>query len=204
MNNGISDHACAIISIAPSQRPKKAFKFCDMWIKHPDFFDMVQQAWQTRITGVPMFILVKKLQAVKALLKGLHRSNFSDLSKRIADVKQQIDQCQEAIQLDKRNSLLHAQERELKEQYLRLLSAEASLAKQQAKVEWLQLGDRNTTFYHAHIKQRRARNQIVSICNDSGDRVTDCQGIQQVFLDFYQGLLGSSSDQLKPLDPSIM
>lgn len=42
--NAISDHACAIISIAPALRPKRSFKFCEMWIKHPDFFDLVQEA----------------------------------------------------------------------------------------------------------------------------------------------------------------
>lgn len=92
----------------------------------------------------------------------------------------------------------------LKEQYMILLSAEASLVKQQAKVSWLQMGDRNTAFYHAKIKQRRARNQVSSICNGNGERVSDPQSIQSVFLGFYQGLLGIAPGQLCPLDMSFM
>lgn len=75
-SSAVSDHAFAVISISPVQRPKKSFKFCNMWIDHSNFFDVVQQAWHTRISGVPMYVLVKKLQAVKVQLKGLHRNNF--------------------------------------------------------------------------------------------------------------------------------
>lgn len=38
-----------------------------------------------------MFILVKKLQAVKIKLKELHRYSFSDLSSRVALAKQQLE-----------------------------------------------------------------------------------------------------------------
>lgn len=112
------------------------------------------------INGVPMFIPVKKLHAFKVRLKGLRGSNFSDLSNRIAAAKQQLDTCQDSIQLDRRNTVLHSQEKVLKEQYLSLLNVESCLAKQQANVTWLQLGDMNTAFYHAKIKQRRANIQI--------------------------------------------
>lgn len=202
--NSIFYHSCAIISIGPAHRLKNSFKFCDMWIKHPQFFEIVQQAWQTRVTGTTMFILVKKLQAVKARLKELHRSYYSDLGNRIADVKQQLDQCQEAIEHNRRNPTLHAQEKRLREQYMILLSAESSLAKQQAKMAWLTLGDRNTAFYHAKIKQRRARSQINSINSPTGERVTDSQNVQTIFLNYYRGLLGTSSEHLTRLDLSIM
>lgn len=79
---------------------------------------------------------------------------------------------------------------------MKLLSAESSLAKQQAKVNWLQMGDRNTTFYHAKIKQKRARNQELSICNQDGERVTDVKDMQEIFLNFYPGMLGKSPENL--------
>lgn len=157
-NNGVSYHSCAIVSVCPSLKMKKAFKICDIWTKHPQFFEIVEQAWQVRVTGAPMFILVKKLQTVKMQLKKLHIDNFSDLKTKISVAKQQLETCQSAILGDLRNVHLHAQEKQLKEQYFTLLIAESNLAKQQAKVSWLTQGDRNTAFYHAKIKQRRAMN----------------------------------------------
>lgn len=43
-----------------------------------------------------------------------------------------------------------------------------------------------------------------SICNGNGERETDPQRIQNVFLDFYKGLLGNTPDLLRPLDDSVM
>ncbi|KAL7259513.1 hypothetical protein ACSBR1_005410 [Camellia fascicularis] len=39
---------------------------------------------------------------------------------------------------------------------------------QRSPVNWLSFGDRNTTFFHATLTQRRQRNQLVRLKSDSG------------------------------------
>lgn len=76
-------------------------------------------------------------------------------------------------------------------EYTKLLSADATLARQKAKVTWLRNAEKNTKFYHAKIKQRRARSQINSVVDSWGNRVTQEKEIQGVFLKYYMELLGT-------------
>lgn len=40
---------------------------------------------------------------------------------------------------------------------------------QRSKINWLSYGDKNSTFFHATINQRRQCNQIVMLKANSGD-----------------------------------
>jgi hypothetical protein len=65
---GVYDHAA--ISISP---PKPFifffFFFFNFWTNHVGFLNLVEQAWNQEVHGVPMFILHKKLKILKAHLK---------------------------------------------------------------------------------------------------------------------------------------
>lgn len=72
-SNVISDHSNAVISISELEVKKRSFKFCNMWTRHPEFQEVVQRAWQTHVTGNPMYVLVKKMKAVKIQLQQMHK-----------------------------------------------------------------------------------------------------------------------------------
>lgn len=40
---------------------------------------------------------------------------------------------------------------------------------QKNRVIWLEAGDKNTKFFHASTKQRRARNRIIGILDEGGN-----------------------------------
>lgn len=193
-SNVISDHSSAVVTLAEPEVRRRSFKFCNMWVKHPDFFSIVQGAWQTPIDGHPMYILVKKLKAVKVQLQRMHKDYFSDIQKRIQDIQEELAECQSQISLDMRNLELHRKERQLQQKCMELLGAQAMLARQQAKVQWLSDNDRNTPYFHAKLKQKRVQNQILSIVNANGDRVSGSQNIQEVFLSYYTDLLGTEAE----------
>lgn len=105
----------------------------------------------------------------------------------------------------KQPNCIEAQRRlsELKEEIIQLMNAEEQLAKQQAKVKWLEQGDSNTAYFHVQVKQRRSQNFIAVIQNVDGQWIDDPQSVHEEFLHYYQNFLGASSNELVPLDPQI-
>ena len=57
-------------------------------------------------------------------------------------------------------------------------------------MQWLQLGDRNTTFFHRSLLHRHHRNGIHSLLRDDGEEVRDPEEIGNMDVSFYRGLLG--------------
>ena len=60
-------------------------------------------------------------------------------------------------------------------------------AKQHSRIRWLKEGDANTSFFHAAIKARRARNHIWNL-SDNGTTTTDGVRIAQLLNDRYRML----------------
>ncbi|KAK6783897.1 hypothetical protein RDI58_017351 [Solanum bulbocastanum] len=53
---GISDHCPLKIAREGSpNRSKTAFKYCNVWAKHPKFLDINQQGWQVQHEACKMF-----------------------------------------------------------------------------------------------------------------------------------------------------
>lgn len=49
-----------------------------------------------------------------------------------------------------------------------LLDSEEIMWQQQAKVQWLKLGDRNTKYFHSKASERRRKNTILGLENEDG------------------------------------
>ncbi|XP_048502707.1 uncharacterized protein LOC125498526 [Beta vulgaris subsp. vulgaris] len=62
-----------------------------------------------------------------------------------------------------------------------------------AKLEWIRHGDENSSLCHQNSKARRIQNQVYVIYDKDGIWQDREEGVTQAFLDFYQGLLGSTS-----------
>lgn len=64
------------------------------------------------------------------------------------------------------------------------------MARQNSRVNWLALGDKNTTFFHAKAKARRCMNTISKIKDSQGNWVESHAAISKTILDLYTSLLG--------------
>ena len=49
-----------------------------------------------------------------------------------------------------------------------------------SRENWLQLGDRNTMFFHSAVKIRQARNYIGQIYNAAGQKVSDYEELRNI------------------------
>ncbi|KAH0778846.1 hypothetical protein KY290_005273 [Solanum tuberosum] len=70
-------------------------------------------------------------------------------------------------------ALLHKAEVELK----KYRHIEEEFWRQKAGMKWFKGGDRNTKFFHAYVKGKRRKLQVVHILTNQGDRISTAQNI---------------------------
>lgn len=63
---------------------------------------------------------------------------------------------------------------------------------QRSKQQWLQLGDRNTKFFHKMASWRRIRNHITCVQDVDGNVLTEPKAIQAAFVDHFKKLFSPS------------
>lgn len=56
---------------------------------------------------------------------------------------------------------------------------------QRARLQWIQCGDYNTSFFHNNVRIRNHVNSIIQITNSNGICFTDRIGIESTFINFF-------------------
>ncbi|KAB5531981.1 hypothetical protein DKX38_018651 [Salix brachista] len=123
--------------------------------------------------GSAMFKLTSKLRKVKARLSNWHRHHQSDIKGRVAQAKEIWDEAQTMVDREPHSATAKNKERDAAKQYQQLSLDEESYYKQKSRIQWLMLGDRNTTFFHRSLQHRYSRNKICSITDDEGSTIHD-------------------------------
>lgn len=94
---GLFDHSPMLLTVYPDvYNGKKPFRYFKMWSSYPNFLEKVDEGWKLLVVGSPMYCLVKKLKAIKVVLKDINKMGFNDLH--VADAKAQrvLQDCQVA------------------------------------------------------------------------------------------------------------
>ncbi|XP_074313872.1 uncharacterized protein LOC141649072 [Silene latifolia] len=189
---GMYVHTPCIVSSNKQVQVKRCFKYFNIWGGSKDFISTLRSTWQSKVVGTPMFKLVKKLKMLKPALRQLNREKFSDIE-HAADVKQkQIEDLQGQLGRDPSDMQKRAAESEATAQLKELAAARDSFLAQKAKHKWVQDGDSNSAFFHGLLKQRKHGNKVFRIEDTHGRAWDTPDQIQDAFLDYYKGLLGSS------------
>ncbi|KAK9705303.1 hypothetical protein RND81_07G046600 [Saponaria officinalis] len=96
---GVSDHSPIVVTLCAPDSPRpKPFRFLNCWAQDSAFLPMVTEAWAEDVRGCPMFCLISCLKALKVKFKLLHKSTYSGISDRIADLKRKLTDCQISLQ----------------------------------------------------------------------------------------------------------
>ncbi|XP_074266616.1 uncharacterized protein LOC141589895 [Silene latifolia] len=193
MPEGEFDHCpCVIRFCGEDIKRKPAFKYFNMWALDPNFKQIVNGIWSQYVQGTPMFQVVNKLTKLKKELKLLNKNRFHDIENKMHISKLALTTVQEKLISQPMNEELIDLEKNLIEEYIGAKNACHQFLAQKAKVDWLKLGDENTQFFHSTIRQRRAHNKVFQILDSDGKLCVDNAAIQEAFVSFYKGLLGSS------------
>ncbi|XP_070019089.1 nuclear pore complex protein NUP98A-like isoform X2 [Nicotiana sylvestris] len=145
-----------------------------------------------------------KLKMMKQQMKMLNATNFSKVDVRVQIARQQLTELHEHMRDSSPAHELYIKEKELKENLEKWILVEESILRQKSRVHWLKLGDTNSTYFHANIKNRITQNQIRSLVSDRGEMIQSEKGIEDEILGFYKQLLGANATQMPAIHPSIM
>uniref|UniRef100_A0A1D1YFE7 Retrovirus-related Pol polyprotein LINE-1 n=1 Tax=Anthurium amnicola TaxID=1678845 RepID=A0A1D1YFE7_9ARAE len=198
----MSDHSLMLISTVDDlPKEPKPFKFHCMWTSHPDFLNIIKEAWKSDSTGSPMFTFCQKLKSVKNALRSWNKYGFGDVLANISCAKKKLVQMQGQLQDDPLNPDLISNEKSVREEFSRAILAENSLARQKAKQFWLTQGDTNSKFFHAAIKARRMFNSIRKCRNAQGVILEDITQVKSYTLSFFQQLL--NQDRIIDSNPHL-
>lgn len=114
------------------------FKFKNIWVKDPEFEELVREAQSLEVQGCHMFRLCKKLQSLKRKLKSLNLYKFSNLSSKVDKARAALTVAQTALKDDPLRSILREDEQLALELFRSLQSLLLAQQRQQAKALWVQ------------------------------------------------------------------
>ncbi|XP_058783262.1 uncharacterized protein LOC131657933 [Vicia villosa] len=91
------------------------------------------------------------------------------------------------------------------EKVMELSQMEEGSLQQKAKVDWLQLGDGNNSFFHTVVREKNKQNNMVSLTSLTGVELSKKEDIAEEIIGFYKSLVGTAAHTLQGIDlPCLM
>ncbi|XP_070057781.1 uncharacterized protein [Nicotiana tomentosiformis] len=185
-------------------RCRKAFIFMNCIAKHLNFTKVVEDNWRQTNNAHYMKDIWEKLKHVKNAIKELNVKEFNWVTERIKDIRGKLKNVQEDMRTPNHSQELFEAEKELRIQLEKWDLIEESIYKQKSSVQWLKLGESNSAYFFASMKNRRAQNHINDLVSTKGRMLQTEKGIEEEILKFYKQLLGNANTTLPAIRPNIM
>ncbi|XP_074283597.1 uncharacterized protein LOC141608138 [Silene latifolia] len=190
---GLYDHCPCIINFEETvTRSKAPFKYYNMWSMAEGFENVITRGWEMEVQGTPMFKVMSKLKGMKKELRKLNAEQFSDIENLTKITELSLNHFQTKLRDDPFNEDLCLAERACSQELEFLNKARLEFLRQKSKEAWLKEGDDNTSYFHASIKKRRARNKVYQVKDMRGKLCNHCDDIKNAFEEYYISLLGTS------------
>lgn len=103
-------------------------------------------------------------------------------SSRTETVFEDLCRCHEQALADPNPNTFLAEE-EASKHWHHLVLVDEKLLMQKSRIQWLALGDQNTTFYHHAVQDHMARNNINVLPIEDGEVLTDPSAIKKEAVD---------------------
>ncbi|XP_010676027.1 uncharacterized protein LOC104891937 [Beta vulgaris subsp. vulgaris] len=175
-----SDHCQITLNYIPFQKAKAPpFKFEKMWCSRRDYDTLVKKTWCTHFIGSHMFRLTQKCKLLKEKSKIWNQSQFGNIFRQLRKVDEKLQSLQLLLITEPLNHLLLSKQDTFLQKRSNLLSFSYEYWKQKCKVDYLLLGDTNSSFYHAHASIRRNRNAIKELSKADNDTISNPDIISQ-------------------------
>lgn len=168
------------------------------------FLNKVKSVWDRHITGTKQFLVMKKRQLLQHTLRTLHRQNFPDVINKEQEVRLALLQSQDSLARNIGNLSLAAQVQDLRKELVYWTKAALAYIAQKAKVDWIQFGDHNTTFFHVVMRKKHYRSKIFFVKGQEGCTLTSSLEITAHFQHYYSDLLGVREVRIGEVDMDIV
>ncbi|CAL1404087.1 unnamed protein product [Linum trigynum] len=175
-----SDH-CPIrleLCYRGNRRRKTPFRVDERWLDKEECKEIVVRAWEPG--GQSSNQLAKCEQDLKEWSRDFHRNSLQrekDILERL-DILQRPPRTQERVE----------EEKSLIEELSKIWREEEEFWNQCSRVNWLQKGDQNNSFFHSSTIHRKHRNRILRLKDERGEWVEDEDRLKGLAQDFHKEL----------------
>lgn len=163
------------------------FKFEASWIQEEDCRKVVEEAWESS-SVLQSLALSDSLMGIASCLNDWSVNVLGYLEKRMKAVRKDLEACRRLPISDfsvRREAVLSFKLDRMEEQV-------ELYWKQRAHVNWLQKGDRNTTFFHHCCNERRQINRIGKLLKDDVSWVEEDRQIKLFITNHFSQLFRSN------------
>ncbi|XP_033133908.1 uncharacterized protein LOC117127485 [Brassica rapa] len=181
-----SDHRPILADILtkPTRRSKK-FKFDRRWLDNEELRQVILEGWKSPDLP-PNATIMEHISSCRKALSEWRKQHNINSAKLVEELKEKV----EGLYADDNATTeeIAARLKELSD----ALKAEEMFWKQKSRVFWLRERDKNTKFFHALTKQRRARNKITLLLDINGNLVEDEEGLVAIATSYFRQIFESS------------
>ncbi|MBA0818914.1 hypothetical protein Gohar_025516 [Gossypium harknessii] len=116
--------------------------------------------------------MVESLNNFTFFAKDWNRNIYGFLGTRKRNLMRSLNNIQKTLEHFS-STYLAGKELEIRDELENVLDHKDLLWRLKARCDWLQLGDRNTKFFHSRTLRRRKFNRIITLRFDNGEWCTD-------------------------------
>ncbi|GJY69226.1 hypothetical protein Tco_0472208 [Tanacetum coccineum] len=141
------------------------------------------------VSGQHMFQITAKLKALKKPLRKLVHDQ-GNLHDRVNKLRHELDEVQKALDLNPTDQQLCEEEAIYVQAFNEAKVDEEHFLKQKKKIEWLDVGDSNSTYFHKSLKSRNQRIRFEVILSADNIELTG-PSVPDAFAKHYEMFLGT-------------
>lgn len=179
-----SDHR-PLLSVFDTRRKKskRLFRYDRRLKDNTEVKNLIDEVWKDS-RHLP---ISERLDNCRKAISAWSRKHYVNSQKQIAELRDKLDKALSAPTTD--DSLISSLNKDLLQAY----RAEEAYWKLRSRQTWLALGDRNTSYFHASTKGRRARNRITVIENAAGVPVFEEAQIAEAISEYFSSIFTSTN-----------
>lgn len=173
-------------------RGHRTFRFVNGVVDEPNFLPSVQESWNRPVEGRGMYVVWKKLKMVQPVIQRLKRK-FSGIREQVLQAREELHSAQSELVGDRMNVELVEKVQTCTVALLHWHDMEEKLLQQRFKIDWIRLGDGNTSYFPASVKTKNRNIGIKCLQKSDGCIVTSQTELESEVLAFYTDLVGTST-----------
>jgi ribonuclease HI len=187
-----SDHAPLFLSLQGSDKLRrggsKRFHYETGWQKNGRVHEVIRQVWRVKASSRDVWGVVRiKMENSKRGLLQWKRTQPQHTETELQEKTAAIQTLQAADGVFDMGAV-----RGLQKEVDEILEQDELKWRQRAKEHWLQMGDKNTKFFHASATQQKRKNVINMVQDMEGRSCTTPEAIQEAFLGYFQSIFTST------------
>uniref|UniRef100_A0A803Q7X1 CCHC-type domain-containing protein n=1 Tax=Cannabis sativa TaxID=3483 RepID=A0A803Q7X1_CANSA len=184
-----------------SQKKDKRFLFENVWLSEPRWNDVLLEAWSSNVlSDDPSSSLLSKQSTCAKFLSSWKNKAFFGFQSRIKKAQHDLEQARNSEDTSPES---YSRQKALQENLDSLLFKGETYWRKCSRVQWLNLGDKNTCFFHKFASNRKRSYRIDSLTSEDGTVFYDSDSILSLIQSYYSNLFTSQHPQDSDIEAGL-